>query len=148
MKRRSLEAFTNFQVSDRDAEAMWDPRIKARMEWQILNYPVMFLPSQDEPAAICGILHEYGVGEIWMITGKNFKRHAPMIVNQGRSLCDTAIKTFKLHRLQLAVDSNLPGGRLFAERMGFVYEATLRRSGLRGENQDYYFWPTKEDLNG
>lgn len=104
-------------------------------------FPAYALPCINQPTTICGLIHDHGVGEIWMVTGKGFERSAPIVLQQQRQLLKTFYQVLNLHRLHMLVDSSDGPAKLWAARLGFVFEAgPLRGMGARGNDQDFYLY--------
>lgn len=140
-----LEAFRNMTPRAVDAEYVDDAELKAMLEAQIVAYPSFALPDLRAPVVICGFVHFRGVCECWMVTGIGFERGAPVVLQQQITLIGCIYDALKLHRMEMEVYSGDAKGRLWAERLGFVYEGTRRRGGPRAEDLDVYRWSTERE---
>lgn len=134
-----MEIFYEFKPRSEDAWIFENEAFRRNVELQIANFPAFALPSIERPSALCGIVPDFGTGEVWLITGDGFRRDAAVIARQLRELCIAAYKVFNLRRIHMKVDSDRPDAKLFAEKLGFICEAkNLKNMGVRGNNIDLY----------
>jgi len=108
---------------------------------QIIHFPSIALPDAQNPACIVGIIPMGGVAELWQYNGAGFRRQAPVILGMAQGLAAAMYEIFNLHRMEMRVRRGFEGGGLWARRIGFEYETTLKRAGSRGEDMDIYLWP-------
>lgn len=141
MNEASLRAFENFRPRPVDD---WCFRTEARknfMRTQIAHFPSCVFPDLENPTVICGIVHNEGIGEIWMLTGEGFVRSAPRVLEQQRDMLGLMYSTMGLRRMSMGIQSTRADARLWAERLGFEYETTLREGCVRGGDLDVFLWP-------
>lgn len=142
----SLEdALNNFIPREQDKWMFENTAYLQKLRIQLDSYyPSFVMPDHENPAMICGCMHELGVGEVWMITGQDFDKHVKTIVSQLRQLSGTLYRCLNLRLLYIRVESAREDAKRFAEAMGFEYSHTAPRMGFRGEDLDYYYYQPKE----
>lgn len=118
------------------------PEMRARIELQGLH-PWTVLPSRECPAAICGVVVQFGAGEAWMIPGQIFEKHVKTVLRMQRAMLRVFFETLSLRLLTMRVDvADRPAVR-YAEALGFEHRATVPQIGVRGEDIGYFFWKGK-----
>lgn len=122
-------------------QAAENPVVRAQVENQIRLFPTWVLPSIECPEVICGLIHANGIGELWMIPRKGFKRGAPVVFRMIKTMIETLQPAFGLHRLHMLIDPRDGKARLWAERLGFIQEALLTRIGHDGRDRFMYLYP-------
>lgn len=129
-------------VTPEDVRAMSDAGLRARIEFQMKNFPCFALPSPDAPAVVCGITHDLGVGECWMITGRRFSAQGPLkdVLRSIRRGLPHLVQDLQLRRLHMLIDPARAGTVRFAEKTGFAFEARLQRLGVQGQDLDMYIY--------
>lgn len=147
MNEAVLRAFQNFKPRPQDAWVFETPERRNFLEAQIVAFPCHALPDTENPTAICGLVHTWGVGEIWMVTGEGFARSAPVVLQQQRQIITAFYSALRLHRLCMAIDAGNAEAKLWAGRLGFEYETTLKRASPDGGDHEIYLWPHNEGGN-
>ncbi|HCS23303.1 MAG TPA: hypothetical protein PLW48_10135 [Alphaproteobacteria bacterium] len=141
MSKANLQALAQLEPrTDEDSFLLSDPDNRARLEYQIMNYPSFALPSIVQASVICGVAHAAGVGEVWMVTGKGFEKDFRTILRQQRAGLPMMMQVLKLHRLHMLVDPARHGVCRYAEAAGFDFEARLKRMGAKGQDLDMYVY--------
>lgn len=146
LNARALIALENFRPRPETAYLVENAFYRDRLVRQILAFPSYALPSSANPSCIAGLVHEFGVGELWMLTGENFERDARRILPLARRLLAHLYSSLGLHRMcmRIAVD-NLPGQR-WAKHTGFQWECgPMKRAGARGEDLDMWFYKSNNE---
>lgn len=136
-----LEAFLRMKPRPVDAWVFDDMAKKNALAMQIKNWPAFALPSPENAAAIVGVVHAFGVGLVWMVTGEGFENSARRILPISRQLCKTMYKVLNLHRMSMEIEQGRKDAEAWAESLGFEFETVLQRNGPRGENQSIFLWP-------
>lgn len=139
------QALQKFKPHPREAWRLETPEFMERIAWQIANFPSVILPNYDTPAAICGIIHQFGVGEVWMIASADFKSHWDVVLPQQRRICADMFKALGLHRMHMLVDPTWRDARVYARALGFrkEFDKPARGMGPLGQDLDFYLWPKK-----
>lgn len=140
MNMDTLAALKNFRPRAVDAWALEDPRKRAQLVFQILNFPSVAWPSAENPIFICGVMKQLGVGEVWLITGEGFENIWREAARVQKHLCEIAIKIFNLHRVHMLVDSSREDAKRYARIAGFEYSNTNPGLGSRGEDLDFFIF--------
>ena len=147
MNEAVLEAFRKFRPAPAAAWAFANPAARAFMMAQIERFPSAALPDLENPTVLTGIVHEGGRGELWMLTGEGFRRTAPLVRDLALEMIPMIYSALKLHRLQLTIESGRADAALWARRLGFEYETTLKRASRRATDLDIFLWPHNEREN-
>jgi hypothetical protein len=136
-----LRAFDRCQICRSERWMLDSPAILAKLRWQIQSFPAFALPAIDDPAVFCGVAHEQGVGEAWMIGVEGYEKRLPIVRRQQHEGLKSIYAALGLHRLHMMTDARRPAHYAYATGLGFEYETTLRRYGPRGEDVDVHLWP-------
>lgn len=140
MNEAALQAFENFRPRPIDAWAFENDARRNFIRSQIANFPAAVFPNLESPTVICGIVHANGIGENWMLTGEGFVRSSPIVLQQQQALIGLMYRTLKLRRLCMGIQSTRDDAKLWAERLGYQYETTLREGCHRGGDLDIFLW--------
>lgn len=143
MNRLALEAFERMEPSEADAYLFADPARRNFIRAQIVNFPAYVLPDPERATVVCGIVHAFGLGEVWMVKSRDFRRSAPIVLPLMRDLIAGGYAALGLRRLSLAVEAGRADAALWARRLGFAREATLRAAHPRGGDVDVFVWEGK-----
>lgn len=134
-------------VTPEDLRMVNDPARRGRLVFQLTRYPSFALPSPAAPALLCGVMHEFGVGEVWMVTGRAFTAQPSVlkeIIRQMRRGIPELVRNLRLHRLHMLVDPARAGTARFAQKVGFQFEARLSCLGTEGQDLDMYLYGRKK----
>lgn len=145
MNRAVLNAFLAMTPRDCDAWMMADETMKNAIAAQIVAFPAFALPSLDAPATICGIVHAFGAGSVWMITGVDFERVAGRVLAMQRQLCASMYVALALRRMDMRIEHGRTEVERWAGALGFEFETVLQRHGARGEHQAIWLWPDERN---
>jgi|SaaInlV_125m_DNA_1040241.scaffolds.fasta_scaffold130631_2 hypothetical protein len=98
------------------------------------TYTIM---AKGKPICIFGLRPYWkGVGEVWLLPGKNIRQNPIAVVKECRGFLDEVMYEYDLKRLQIAVSvANKPAYK-FAKTLYFNEESLMERFGPEGE--DYY----------
>jgi len=77
-----------------------------------------------------------GLAEMWMIPGKDIRKHTISLVRGAKALTDSAIRDYDINRLQICVKMENDTAFRFAKSLGFGVESIMKRFGPEGA--DYY----------
>jgi hypothetical protein len=144
MNEAVMRAFVKFRPSPAYLWHFADLQMWRAMKAQIENFPAHALPDPENPTVLCGCVHSRGVGELWMVTGTGFRRSAPTVLAQQRQLAADIYRALGLHRLEMRIDARRKEAWLWAGKLGFRHEATLKRAGREGNDTAVFIWPDKE----
>lgn len=143
-KKQVIDIAVNLPLVEADRDIYCHPRMIEKLCWQIENFPAFVLPSLQDPVIVCGIAHDLGVGEVWMLTGENFVNHWRRVLRQHRALCATAYRALGLHRMHMLVDPDRQGAGAYAGAVGFIAGNIEKRFGPNGTDLQFYVWPHSE----
>ena len=147
MNEAVLKAFETFKPRARDAWMMDDAQYRERLERQIVLFPCYALPTSKAATCLSGLVHDMGVGELWMLTGEGFERDTRTILKLSRRLIAYLYGALKLRRLQMYIAVGDREGQIWAKHTGFRFEAgPLKRLGRRGD--DLEIWIYEPELKG
>lgn len=136
-----IDALQTMTLRPQDQWLLDDPRVFEKIMLQAWIFPCFVLPSPERPLAVVGLCHEFGVGTVWMVTGEGFGTEAKTILRQSRELIDMGVSSFGLHRTFMEVDAERRDAKRWAKLVGFEYETTLKRAGVRGNDLEIWLWP-------
>lgn len=140
-----LDVFLKMKLRPVDAWAHDNPAMRETVTRQILHFPAFALPDSIHPVAICGLIHDFGVGTAWMVTGEGFEKSARRVLSIQRCLYAGLYKSLGLHRMDMEVETGRVAAERWAESLGFVFETVLLRRGPGGENQSVFLWPDERN---
>lgn len=137
-----VDALGRMRIRPVDAWMLDNRAYALRIVEQILNFPSFALPDLENPVAICGIVHAFGVGEIWMVTGEGFEEQVKTILPMHREMIRGMAQALNLHRVHMIVDPSHPGAARYGKALGFESEfgKLSRRLGPRGEDLEFLIW--------
>jgi len=93
--------------------------------------------ARGKPICIFGLRPYWkGVGEVWLLPGKDIHKHPIAVVKECRGFLDEMMYEYDLKRLQIAVSVANDTAYKFAKALYFKYESLMERFGPEGE--DYY----------
>ena len=147
VRERLIEIALTMPLAPADSDLHSDVRYVERMLRQIKYHPCIALPSLEEPVLLCGIVHEMGIGEAWMLTGLDFQQRWRTVLRQHRQVCADIYRACDLHRMHMMVDPARPEASAYARAIGFEYEFTARRFSPQGVDMSFYVWPHQERKN-
>jgi hypothetical protein len=149
MNDTTLAMLDRFIPHPRVAARLVDPDYMARILWQMQAAPWFALPDDKAPAALCGVLHRLGVGEVWMLPGMDFAASARRILPMQRGMIEVTYKALGLRRLQMLVEADWPEAQRYAEHLGFVreYDKPARALGHNGTDVFFYIYQPKGSNN-
>jgi len=100
--------------------------------------PAVTLFKDDEPVACGGIVLMWpGVGEAWIVFGEKAYRYPKEIFRVCLRFMASAIKHFKLVRIQASTVAEFEEANRWAEHLGFIMEGT-RRKYMGGQDYNSY----------
>lgn len=141
MSAEVLEALQIFQPRDSCAWMLSEQVYRQRLELQIKAFPSYALPSSKRPTLLTGLVHEFGVGTIWMLTGVGFERDIRVNLPMVRVLLPHLYKELNLRRLQIFLEPERKDGAVWAKHTGFIRECgPLKNFGVRGEDADIWIY--------
>lgn len=89
--------------------------------------------------AAAGIVVPYaGLGEAWCIAGPLVQSHKLWFHRNVKAFLSATVKRLGLRRLQAMVRAEYVGNCLWLLKLGFQYEATMKRYGVNGEDMYLY----------
>lgn len=138
-----LDAFHRMELSHANGWMGNHPAARAEIERHIMLFPSAVLPSADDPAVIFGIVFTYGIGTIWMVTGRKFETCWRSIARLQRQYCAAVYDALGLRRMQMLVDAARPSDQRYAEFMGFNRESLTPHVGLGPQGEDLLFYTWK-----
>lgn len=148
MSARVLQALQNFKPRAPHLWVFENPEYLARLQRQIMLFPSFALPDSRAATCIAGIVHELGVGELWMMTGEGFERDARKILPLARGLLAHLYAHFGLHRMCMRISCDNAAGRTWAKHTGFRFECgPMKRAGARGEDMDMFVYHNGGEKN-
>lgn len=96
--------------------------------------PAFSLVDGEKVIAIAGIaLLWKGVGEAWVIAGKDIQKYRLTFHRGVREMLSIIEEHERLHRVQTAVLENFAKGHKWIRRLGFVSEGKMKGYGPNGE---------------
>ena len=141
MSAEVLEALEIFKPRALCAWMLSDEVYRQRLQWQITAFPSYALPSSKRPTLLTGLVHEFGVGTIWMLTGVGFERDIRVNLPMVRVLLKHLYEELNLRRLQIFLESGRKDGAVWAKHTGFVRECgPLKSLGVHGEDADIWIY--------
>lgn len=124
-----------------------DPKYLEAMHFQALYYPSIAYPNNENPIAVMGITHGFGVGEAWLITGKEFKgREAYNVLSLQKVMCGMACKLYDLNRLELKIDPKQKYARRWPQIAGFEFDVHYKNGGIFGQDLELWVYNQKEKI--
>ncbi len=139
MKEAVLTALQNFKPRAADAWMLENAAYRQRLERQIVLFPAYALPDSVAPVCLCGVVHDFGVGELWMLTGEGFDGALRRLLPLSRELVRHVFEGLQLRRLELYVESARKESAIWAKHMGFTFEfGPLRGKGATGQDLDLW----------
>jgi len=146
LKAPVLQALQNFRPRAADSWMLDNVHYRQRLERQVLMFPAFALPNSRAASCLTGLVHEFGVGELWMVTGEGFARDARKILPVARRLLAHLYSSLNLHRMHMLVVSDNAAGKTWAKHTGFTREAgPLKGMGPRGEDMDVFVYNRGEN---
>lgn len=141
-----LKAFDTFKLRACDAWMLEYPELMEELRCQALAFPSYALPTVD-PVVLCGVVHRFGEGEVWMVTGEGFEKKVREVLPQQRALIETMYGILGLHRLQMTIDSSRRDAATWAKHLGFEFEhGPMKRKGARAIDMDLYVYNKGEKI--
>ena len=143
MIKTAVDALKTMEFREEDAWIKTQPLVFDALLEQAKRFPAFALPDADNPVTVCGIVPIFGVAEIWMVSSPDFPRHAKSILSMQRRLVTDMYAALDLHCLFMRVDAGRVDAQRWAGALGFSYEATLARRGVRGNDVEEWIWSLK-----
>lgn len=142
MSHDVLQAFRRMSLRPDNQWMRDNPVACAEIEANIMAGPSIALPSPEQPAVVCGIVHCYGIGTVWMVVGAEFTGCWRRVYAIQKSLLRSMFDALRLRRMHILVDAGNAVNRKYAECLGFVQETEKAHCGLgpRGEDLLFYIW--------
>ena len=142
-----VEALKRMKPREKDRWMIDNVRYFDWLLAQAYHFPSFALPDIGNPSVICGIVHSFGRGEVWMVTGEDFKAQSHHTLPMQRQICRSMYRALQLHRMSLCVDAGSRSANKWAKSLGFRYETDLEKAGARAENLSVYVWPDQQKGN-
>lgn len=148
MSELVLKALENFRPREPHRWVFEHPAYLAQLRQQIMLFPSYALPGSKRPTCIAGLVHEFGKGELWMMTGEGFERDVKIILPQARQLLAHLYTRLDLHRMSMRIACDNAAGRTWAKHTGFRFECgPMKSDGARGEDMDMFVYHNGEKKN-
>lgn len=134
-KEHSLEIIKNLRDEDKWLESQdWTFVTEA---WECFG-PSFSIFDDDKVIFSCGIvLSEFNNGEAWTLFSKEYSKYKKTVFQKTKQILEDLISGFNLKRVS-ATCSDSCVHRRFLERLGFVYEGTLKSFGPDNEDLVVY----------
>lgn len=147
MSAAVAQALIDMRPREVDSWIYNNPHYLRFIACQAVNFPAFAFPSIEKPTVICGIVHAFGDGECWMVTGIGFEKTIRHVLLMQQRVCADMYRALDLHRMTIVVDKERYDARRYAEKLGFHYETDLGHAGPRAVDQSIYLWPsTREEI--
>lgn len=144
MKDRLINIALNMPLAPADQDLHRDPSVVAHMLNQIQHYPCIALPSIDDPVLLCGVVHQLGMGEAWMLCGEAFLTRWKEAYLIHKQIAGSIYRSLNLHRMHMLVDPARADACRYAQKVGFEFEFTAARFSAHGSDMSFYVWPHQE----
>lgn len=114
-----------------------DTELLEKLAEAIDSHPAITLVDQEDEniLAIIGFtrIHQFS-GEFWAVTSDECDKYPVSFTRKIIKLLRDYVLQHKLRRVQMIVQSDYQQGIIWANRLGFEFEGTLRSFGPNGEN--------------
>lgn len=141
MSKRVLQALQNFKPRAPHLWVFENPAYLAQLRQQIMLFPSYALPDSKNATCIAGVVHDFGKGELWMMTGEGFERDVKKILPLARWLLADLYDSLRLHRMCMRIACDNAAGRTWAKHTGFRFECgPMKCAGARGEDMDMFVY--------
>lgn len=148
MSERVLQALQNFKPREPHQWVFQNPAYLVQLQNQIMLFPSYALPDSTRPTCIAGLVHEFGKGELWMMTGEGFAEDVRKILPAARLLLAHLYEQLDLHRMCMRIACDNKPGQTWAKHTGFRFECgPMKSDGARGEDMDMFVYHNGERKN-